>query len=246
MARTSSARKSSPIRSSATPSGSPTIDDRAPGASSSPGRTPLARASAAPLAAHLRPRRSPRLVAAGVLLASLGGLGGAMAYQQASHANQVLVTTRTVPRGSELRPADLAVVTIGQAPGVHTVPAEQLSSLVGRHALVDLPQGSLVGASSIGELALPAGRTQLGLKLAPGRLPNQDLPQGTPVQLVEVTSDKAESTSLLVDAQVVVAPSTLPDGSTRVLDVSVPEAQAQRLADLAARDLLVVVRRPGG
>lgn len=202
--------------------------------------------------AHLKARRSPRLMAAGLLVACLGGLGGAMAYQQASHANQVIVVQRTVPRGEVLKQTDLAVVTIGAAPGVHTTPAEQLGSLVGRHALVDLPAGSLVAAESVGEPRLPEGTAQLGLKLAAGRLPAEPLPAGTPVDLVEVTADKqgvastTQSSSLVVEARIQTAGQPSPDGAAMVLDVAVPAAQAQRIADLAARDLLVVVRRAGG
>ncbi|MEL4504772.1 SAF domain-containing protein [Luteococcus sp. H138] len=207
---------------------------------------PVDRDRPAALASHLRPRRSPRLVAAGLLLACLGGLGGAMAYQEASHANQVVVMQRSVPRGEVVHATDLAVVTIGPAPGVHTVDAEQLPSLVGKQALVDLAAGSLVGAGSVGEPKLPAGSAQLGLKLAAGRVPVETMPAGTPIQLVEVTSDKHESSALVVDASVVTAPRTLPDGSSQTLDVAVPEAQASRVADLSARDLLVVVRKAGG
>lgn len=216
--------------------------------SAGPETTPdtAAAAPSAPVAAHLRPRRSPRLVAAGVLLACLGGLGGALAYQDASHANQVVVMARTVPRGSTIGTNDLSVVTIGPAPGVHTVAGDRLRSLVGQQALNDLPAGSLVGQESVGQTALPQGAAQLGLKLGAGRVPNQAMPAGTPVQLVEVTGDKGASGELVVDATLVTAPQVLPDGSSHVLDVAVPQAQAQRLADLAAHDLLVVVRRAGG
>ena len=201
---------------------------------------------------HLKARRSPRLVAAGLLVACLGGLGGAMAYQQASHANQVIVVQHTVPRGEVVRQSDLAVVTIGSAPGVHTTPARDLDALIGRRALVDLPAGSLVATESVGEPRLPDGTAQLGLKLAAGRLPVEPLPAGTPVDLVAVTSDKqgvtaaTQSSSLVVEARIQTAGQPSPDGSAVVLDVAVPAAQAQRIADLAARDLLVIVRRPGG
>lgn len=218
-----------------------------PGASAHPDGDPVA----VPVA-HLAPRRSPRLVAAGLLVACLGGLGGAMAYQQASHANQVVVVQRTVPRGEVVRQTDLAVVTIGSAPGVRTTPAGQIGTLVGRHALVDLPAGSLVAPESVGDPRLPEGTAQLGLKLAAGRLPVEALPAGTPVELVEVSADKqgitstGGSSSLVVEATIQTAGQASQDGSATVLDVAVPAAQAQRIADLAARDLLVVVRRAGG
>lgn len=215
------------------------------------GRPEAEEAVAVPVG-HLKARRSPRLVAAGLLVACLGGLGGAMAYQQASHANQVVVVQRTVPRGEVVEQGDLSVVTIGSAPGVHTTPARELDALVGRRALVDLPAGSLVGAESVGEPRLPDGTAQLGLKLASGRLPAESLPAGTPVDLVEVTSDKqgvtatTQSSSLVVEARIQTAGQPSPDGSATVLDVAVPAAQAQRIADLAARDLVVIVRRAGG
>lgn len=211
--------------------------------------TPAAadRESFTPVAtSHLRPRRSPRLVAAGVLLACLGGLGGAMAYQQASHANQVVVVSRTVPRGATIGSGDLSVVTIGPAPGVHTVDGRELTTLVGQQALNDLPAGSLLGRESVGRAQLAEGSAQLGLKLGAGRVPNQAMPPGTPVQLVEVSGDQAGGSQLVVEATLVTAPQTLPDGSSKLVDVAVPSAQAQRLADLAAHDLLVVVRRAGG
>lgn len=184
-------------------------------------------------------------MAAGVLMACLGGLGAALAFQEAAHSNQVVVMQRTIPRGVEIKATDVSVVTIGPAPGVRTVPAERLQSLVGQQALVDLPAGSLVAESSVGRTQLPKGMSQLGLKLVAGRVPNGELPAGTRLQLVEITSDKSQSTGLVVDAEVVLAPDLMPDGSTRTMDVAVPEAQAHRLADLAARDLLSVVRQAG-
>lgn len=194
----------------------------------------------------LRPRRSPRLIAAGVMLACLGGLGGAMAYQEATHANQVVVMQRGLARGEVVRQSDLSVVTIGAAPGVRTLAAGSLPSLVGKQALVDLPQGSLVGEGSVGTPALAAGQAQLGIKLSAGRIPGQPLPAGTPVELVEISGEGAEFNSLVVQAIVLAAPEKLPDGSSHMLDVAVPQSQAQRLADLAAHDRMALVRKAGG
>lgn len=198
---------------------------------------------AQPTIATLRPRRSPRLVAAGVLLAALGGLGGVMAYQQASHSNQVVVVAHSVPRGEVVQSTDLSVVTIGPAPGVRTIPGDQLTELVGKQALVDLPAGSLVGTGAIGTATLEAGQVQLGLKLQAGRVPVQSLPAGTAVQLVQVSSDKQHTKGLVVDAVVVTAPRTSTDGSSSLLDVAVPEGVSAEVADLAARDLIVLVRK---
>lgn len=201
--------------------------------------------SPAPVEARLKARRSPRLVAAGVVLACLGGLGGAMAFQEATHANQVVVVQRAVPRGEVIDAGDLAVVTIGSAPGVSTVPAGDLPGMVGRTALVDLPQGSLVGRGAVGEAVVPAGQAQIGLKLAAGRIPNQPMPAGTPVDLVEIQTDKQEFSELQVQGTVASAPVQTVDGAGWVLDVFLPQSQAQRVADLAAHDRIVLVRKAG-
>ncbi|GAA1390719.1 SAF domain-containing protein [Luteococcus peritonei] len=192
---------------------------------------------------RLRARRSPRMIAAGVALACLGGLGGAMAFQEATHANQVVVVQRQVARGEVVGNGDLSVVTIGSAPGVSTLPAERLPELVGGTALVDLPEGTLVGEGAVGEPQLPAGHSEIGIKLAAGRIPNQAMPAGTPVDLVEISGEGAEFSSLVVRASVASAPQRTADGSAWVLDVRLPQAQAQRIADLAAHDRIALVRK---
>ena len=53
---------------------------------------------------------------------------------------------------------------------------------------------------------------------------------------------QSEPDGASVIAEVATAPSSQTDGSL-VLDVSVPAAQAERIARLAALDLIVVVRR---
>lgn len=190
----------------------------------------------------LRARRSPRLLALGLLLACLGGLGAALGFQQAMHSNQVVVVQHTVMRGSTLKNSDLAVVTVGQLPGVKTVPAARLSSLVGQQALVDLPGGSLLSDESVGHTTLPEGTAALGLKLTAGRVPASALPVGSRVKLIQVGDDKVESTAtgLVVDATVLSAPERSMDGSARVLDVAVDQAQMATLADLAARDRVAI------
>lgn len=204
-----------------------------------------------PDAVQLRARRNPRLVIAGVLCAALGGLGAAVVHAETSSSAQVLMAVRDVSRGEVVQTSDLAVVTIGSAPGVNTVPASELSSLVGGEARVDLPGGSLVGQGAVGEPEVAKGTSQLGLRLAAGRLPVKVMPAGTRVTLVAVTGTRtgadadAGVPSLRVTGQIVSSPVPLADGASYVLDVAVPQASAQQVADLAAREQLVIVREGG-
>lgn len=173
-----------------------------------------------------------------------------MAYQQAGQSHAVIVVQQPVARGEVIAADDLGVTSIGSAPGVSTVSSDRLAELVGQQALVDLPQGSVLGASSVGTVTLPAGQAQLGLKLGAGRLPGGELPAGTRVLLVSVPSGNATQptggeTRVQLDAQVVNAPQLLPDGQSWTLDVAVPESAAADVAVLAATDRVVVVRKGG-
>jgi len=136
-----------------------------------------------------RLRRSPRLIVIGVLCACLGGLGGAVAWHRASHADQVLVMTRAVGQGDIVRNADIGLTSVAVDRAVATIPASQLDKIVGRHALVDLSPGQLLGSHSVGELRVAPGRARIGLKLAAGRLPTVSLPAGAHITVIETSPD---------------------------------------------------------
>lgn len=197
----------------------------------------------------MRGRRSPRLMIVGVLCAVLGALAVTAAFDQANDTHAVVAVARSVPRGVVVGPDDLTTVTIGAVPGVSTIPADQLQALVGQTALVDLPQGSLVGAGWIGAPVMQPGTSHLGLKLAAGRLPSTAMPPGTKVRLVAVSSaaegaagTTGATTGQTFEATVISVPRELPDGASWVLDVSVATAESAAIAELAASERLVLTR----
>lgn len=208
-------------------------------------------------AVALRARRSPLLVVAGLLCAALGALGGAFAWTQASRAQSVLVMNRGVERGEQLQAGDVGVVSISLAEGVATLPASGLDGLVGRHARVDLPAGSLLGPGSVGAPQLGAGSSRVGLRLPAGRVPTTPMPAGTRITVVEV----AEAPSAVqagpqpagvaqgpgglrtFDAVVARAPARAEDRAGWLMDVEVDAARAALLADLASRDRVAVIVR---
>ena len=71
------------------------------------------------------------------------------------------------------------------------------------------------------------------------------MPAGTPVDLVEIQTDKQEFSELQVQGTVASAPVQTVDGAGWVLDVFLPQSQAQRVVDLAAHDRIVLVRKAG-
>lgn len=193
----------------------------------------------------LRARRNLRWMAVGLLAVCLGGLGAALLYANLSNAQSVITVTRTVYRDQVITAADLGVTSVVPAAGVDAVPADRIDEVVGRTALLDLAEGSLLTPRGYGEPAVEAGSVRLGLRLAAGRLPSAPMPPGTEVLLVPVGRDGGEPPAgASVVARIATPAGVLPDGAS-IVDVSVAASEAERVARLAANDQLVLVRRAG-
>ena len=193
----------------------------------------------------LRARRNVRWLAVGVLAVCLGGLGAALLYANLSDATTVLTVKRTVYRDQVISAADLGVTSAVPAAGVETVPSDRVDDVVGRTALIDLAEGSLLSPRAFGDPVVEAGSVRVGLRLAAGRLPSAPMPPGTDVLLVPVGRDGGEPPpGASVAARIATAGSVLPDGAS-IVDVSVPATEAERVARLAAGDQLVLVRLAG-
>jgi len=189
-----------------------------------------------------RPRRSPKLIAIGVLCACLGGLGAAFAWTNLSQAESVIVVERAVARGDIIKAGDLGLADVTAGPGVKVVPADKLAGLVGQRALTDLAPGTLIDPSAIGNPGIPDHESVVGLRLPSGHAPVGKLPYGTKVMLIEVAKDDLGLVAAwTVHATVVTASTTAGDGSV-LFDVSVADDQAVAAALLSARGELAVMR----
>lgn len=190
-----------------------------------------------PDAVHLRARRSPRLIALGVLAVVLGALGAATLYSLNTNLINVVVVERDVMRGDTLDVADLTVAEVPASLQVDTTPAENLEKMLGQRALTDLPAGSFPLDRHVGEEPVPPGQSLVGIRLSSGRLPSASLPPGTRIQLISL----AEDDDSVVDAVMASTPILLEDGSSQLLDVTVPHQTAAAIAKLAATDQLVLI-----
>lgn len=190
-----------------------------------------------PEAVQLRARRSPRLVALGVLLVALGGIGAAALYTTNADHRAVIVMASDVARGEVLAKEQFTVVEVPGSLAVDAVPAAGLDSLVGQVARTDLPQGSFPLERHVGTDPLPAGQSLVGLRLALGKLPTSDLPPGTTVRLVGLV-DGAETA---VDAMVATRPVLLDDAVSYSFDVQVADGDADAVARLSAGDQVAMV-----
>lgn len=190
-----------------------------------------------PDSVRLRGRRSPRLIALGILLVCLGGLGAASLYTMNARHEPVLVMAADVRRGEVVDRGDVAVIDVPDTLTVDRLPASELDTLIGHRALTDLPSGAFPLARHVGVDPLPDGQALVGLRLPLGRLPSSDLPLGTAVRVVALGDPQTPA----IAAVTMVAPTLLDDGTTYALDVRVPDSAADAVARLSAADQLAIV-----
>lgn len=207
-------------------------------------------ARATPAPPRMPARRNPRWIALGLVAVCLGGLLSYMIYTRVAAESSVLSVTHTMYRGETVAAEDLTRVTVNGATELNTVPAEQLQELVGKQAVYDLVEGSLVPVGAISDVAVPGkGRAVVGLKLAQGRAPTNLLHPGAPVRLVSLpppgngTDDKDALTDKTYLARVIdSAPGA--DGVSILVNADVVASQAPVITVLAAQDRIAMLRDP--
>lgn len=137
------------------------------------------------------PARAPRLavrnrarVAGGAVLLGLSALVAVALYSNVGNRQPVLAVARPVAAGQTVAAADFKVVRVSADPGVRTVPAADLSRVVGQPAGVALSPGALLAPAQLASgPALPPGSMVVGAVLKPGQFP-LGLRAGDAVRLV--------------------------------------------------------------
>lgn len=211
------------------------------GSSSTPAAAVLA------LPSGPKKRYRPARIALAVVLMAVVGLGALYLYRSASQSTSVVQVRSNIARGAVIKTTDLTAITIGSTPGVPTVPANQLQTMVGKRAQWDLTGGTLLAPNQVTDDPQPAkGRTQIGLQLTPGRTVPGDLPPGTLLRLIVTAPDgnpqfNSGTSNGTAFTAVLVAATGAPDGVNTLTTVDANAKQATTIAQLAAQGRLVVV-----
>jgi hypothetical protein len=192
-------------------------------------------------------RRNPKWIALGIVALCLGGLLSYVIYARVATETTVVSVAQTVYRGEVIETADLTTITLQGSTIPHGVPADDLTSVVGKRAATDLVAGSVLVASAVTDEAIPAtGRAVVGLKLSAGRTPTSLLLPSSAVRLValppENGTDKLTGDTF---AARVIDQSNGADGTSILVNVDVAADQAATIAQLAAQDRIALVRDAG-
>jgi len=189
-------------------------------------------------AAILRPtksRRRPVLIALGVALALLGGIGTWWVTTNLTRTVSVMATGVDVARGETITAEDLTTIQLAGGQQVDAVPAADAAEVVGSTALVDLPAGTLITSANTGAaIAVTAGESIVGVSLTQAQMPGYPLAAGDQVRVVETPVTQGDAPTETPRSFEATVFTTRFDAETAVwvIDLVVPQREA---ADIAAR-----------
>src|SRR5262249_52002199 len=130
-------------------------------------------------------RRRPAMIALAAALIGAGILASAALYHRENHQVSVVMVTAPVPVGAVITSADVGTTNIAAGPGLATIPARQLSQVVGLVAAASLQPGTLLAPSEVTSKLSPApGQDLVPVAVKPAGLPASGLAPGDQVLVV--------------------------------------------------------------
>lgn len=178
------------------------------------------------------------MIALSLALIAAGGAGVAVLLLQVGNRTEVLTVVRDVQVGQVLTENDLGRASIALDPSVKAVRGDDMDSVVGKRAAVELKPGSLLAPAQVTKDSLvKAGEQLVPIGLKPEQIPATALVPGQKVQLVHVpaqgqadTSEASSSVPETIDGRVVKASSAAPGTGIVVVDVATTAADGPRAA----------------
>ncbi|GHA51514.1 hypothetical protein GCM10010345_65020 [Streptomyces canarius] len=200
-------------------------------------------------------RRRPGVIALSLALIAAGGAGVAVLLLQVGNRTDVVTVVRDVQVGQVLTEDDLGKASVALDPAVKAVRADNLKSVIGKRAAVELKPGSLLVSSQVTTDSLvKAGEQLVPIGLEPKQIPASALVPGQKVQLVHVpaqgtteTGKTSDTAPQSIDGRVVKASGAAPGTGIVVVDVATSATDGPTAAAWeAAGTVHLVLAAPDG
>lgn len=186
--------------------------------------------------------RLPEL-AIGLFVMVTFALGAVLWHLSSVDQSPALAIAADVERGETITAADVRVVYVASDDALATMGEGQMSQVVGRVALVDLPAGTLVTRGLVADaVAIEVGDGVAGLSLEPGQYPALGLAPGDLVNVVRSADDAAggEGDSVIARNATVFAVEDLAS-DRKLVSIMTSEADAEAVASMAGSGSLRLV-----
>ena len=194
-------------------------------------------------------RRRPAMIALAAALIGAGILASAALYHRENHQVSVVMVTAPVPVGAVITSADVGTTSIAAGPGLTTIPARQLSQVVGLVAATSLRPGTLLAPSEVTSKLSPGpGQDLVPVAVKPSGLPASGLAPGDQVLLVATPaaagntgSGAAPAFTQPVQATVEAVDTVTDQNGLDVVDLLVPSGTGPAVAEQAATGQIALV-----
>ncbi|XVV39266.1 SAF domain-containing protein [Streptomyces sp. CA-100214] len=195
-------------------------------------------------------RRRPGVIALSLALIAAGGAGVAVLLLQVGDRTDVVTVVRDVQVGQVLTEQDLGKASVALDPAVKAVRADDVDSIVGQRAAVELKPGSLLAPAQVTRHSLvKAGEQLVPIGLKPEQVPATALVPGQRVQLVHVPGQGAAETGTdptndspqSIVGRVVKASKAAPGTGVVVVDVATTADDGPTVAAWVSADALRLV-----
>ena len=195
-------------------------------------------------------RRRPGVIALSLALIAAGGAGVAVLLLQVGDRTDVVTVVRDVQVGQVLTEQDLGKASVALDPAVKAVRADDVDSVVGKRAAVELKPGSLLAPAQVTKDSLvKAGEQLVPIGLKPEQVPATALVPGQKVQLVHVPAQGAAEAGKepgkvspqSIAGRVVKASKAAPGTGVVVVDVATAAEDGPTVAAWVAADALRLV-----
>jgi hypothetical protein len=201
----------------------------------------LAPAAPTPLRPPRR-HRSKLLILLGLVLSVVCAIGAVSVFRSSASTVAAVAVTTDVRYGETITEAQLRAVDVRPDPALTPVLWDDRAELVGKPVTSDLAAGTLVTADQVrGALPPGAGEQLVGIPVKAAQAPTTPLLPRWPLLLVATDGAQWEP------VHATVLRTGQPDSTgTRVVDVTVPDADGPRLAAKAATGDVALVVLPMG
>ncbi len=185
----------------------------------------------------------------GTFLVALFALAGAWFYSTSTSRTAYVALRQDVEQGSVISREQLTTFELNTDAPLRALPGDEINSIVGEVALVDMLAGTLVTADQFAAAAeIPAGYGLVGLELSPGEFPSLSLRSGDRVRVVLLPEGSLELTPgsiPVIDENVEVVEVVGDSGSGRFISLSLPAELADLVTVAHAADRVRLIQVPG-